>query len=166
MRDLHKTLAFIENKLARGLDDRKPERPAAPSPPKSPIRGWRAPMTTTDAQYPIERVFPKQKESPMAQYTITARAMKVTIPLNAAEVAALPAPDGQTRSRLTISCEGRGYTTDIATKALRKAKATIAANGVDSVFVMVQGKLKGNEIIEAGIVAQVKLTAKGEETKP
>jgi hypothetical protein len=45
---------------------------------------------------------------------------------------------------------------DIATKSLRKAKSTIAANGAEHVFAMVQGKLKGNEIIECGLVAQVK----------
>ena len=40
---------------------------------------------------------------------------------------------------------------------MRKVKATIAANGAENVFVMVQGKLKNNEIVEAGIVAQVKV---------
>ena len=40
---------------------------------------------------------------------------------------------------------------------MRKVKTTIAANGAENVFVMVQGKLKNNEIIEAGIVAQVKV---------
>ena len=87
---------------------------------------------------------------------LTARALKVTVPLDAAEIAALPAPDGQARSRLAITCEGKIYTADIATKALRKAKATIAASGAENVFVMVQGKLRNNEIIECGLVAQVK----------
>jgi hypothetical protein len=51
---------------------------------------------------------------------------------------------------------GRFTTADIATKSLRKAKATITASGAENVFVMVQGKLKGNEIIDCGLVAQVK----------
>ena len=71
-------------------------------------------------------------------------------------MAALPAPDGQSRSRLAITCDGKIYSADIATKALRKAKATIAASGAENVFVMVQGKLRNNEIIECGLVAQVK----------
>ena len=87
---------------------------------------------------------------------LTARALKVTVPLDAAEIAALPAPDGQARSRLAITCEGKIYAADIATKSLRKAKATIAVSGVGNVFVLVQGKLKDNEIIECGLVAQVK----------
>ena len=89
------------------------------------------------------------------QLTVTARAMKVTTPLAPAEVAALPS-HGQERIKLAIACEGKLYSADIATKSLRKAKATIAASGVANVFAMVQGKLKGAEIIECGLVAQVK----------
>ena len=92
----------------------------------------------------------------MARLTLAARALKVTVPLDVAEVAALPDPGGQARSQLAITCEGKIYTADIATKALRKTKATIAASGAENVFVMVQGKLRNNEIIECGLVAQVK----------
>jgi hypothetical protein len=76
--------------------------------------------------------------------------------LDAAEIAALPAPDGQMRCQQATTCEGKVYTAEIATKSLRKAKAAIAASGVANVFVMVQGKLKGSEIVECGLVAQVK----------
>ena len=92
----------------------------------------------------------------MPSLSVNARAIKVTVPLDAAEVAALPALDGQTRSKLTIVSEGKNYTADIATKALRKAQATIAANGAENVFVMAQGRLRNNEIAECGLVAQVK----------
>jgi hypothetical protein len=83
--------------------------------------------------------------------TLTARTIKVTVPLNAAEVKALPASD-ESRCQLAIACEGKVYTADIATKSLRKAKGTISANGAANVFVMVQGKLRGNEIVECGLV--------------
>ena len=92
----------------------------------------------------------------MSQLTLTARALKITVPLDPVEVRALHIPDNQTRARLAITCEGKTYTADIATKALRKAKGVISANGAENVFVMVQGKLKGNEIVECGLVAQVK----------
>jgi hypothetical protein len=73
------------------------------------------------------------------------------------EVRALPDPGGQaSRCQLAITCEGKVYIADVATKSLRKAKSTISANGVENVFAMVQGKLKGNEIIECGLVVQVK----------
>jgi hypothetical protein len=92
----------------------------------------------------------------MTRLTLSARALKITIPLDAMEVRTLPDPGGQARCQLAITCEGKVYTADIATKALRKAKSTIAANGAEHVFAMVQGKLKGNEITECGLVAQVK----------
>jgi hypothetical protein len=85
---------------------------------------------------------------------LTARALKVTVVLNVAEIAKLPTPDGQARSKLTINCEGRVYNADVATKSLRKCKATITAN---ECVVILQGKLKGTEITECGIVAQVKV---------
>jgi hypothetical protein len=107
--------------------------------------------------YPSEQQIFKPKDKPVTQLTLTTRALKVTVPLDAAEVAALPSPDGQVRSQLFIVCEGKIYTADIATKSLRKAKSTIAASGVSNTFVMVQGKLKGNEIIECGLTAQVKV---------
>jgi hypothetical protein len=124
----------------------------------------------TDTQHPAEQIF-KPKEKPMTSLTVTARAMKVTAVLDAAAVATLPTPDGQSRSKLTITCEGKSYTADIATKSLRRVKATIAANGAEKVFVMVQGKLRNNGIVECGIVAQLKVpktadsSPKGEEAK-
>jgi hypothetical protein len=165
MRDLYKSIEYVERALARGLERKT-------TPPKKKLKpsyAWRSPVTVTDTQYP-EQLF-KPKEKPMSQLIVNARTIKVTLPLDAAAVAILPAPDGQPRSKLIISCEGRNYTADVAAKSLRKVKATIVANGVENVFVMVQGKLKNNEIIEAGIVAQLKVpktadsSPKGEEVK-
>jgi hypothetical protein len=92
----------------------------------------------------------------MTKLTLGARSLKITVPLDAAEVRALPNPSEQARCQLAIACEGKIYTADIATKALRKAKGVISANGAMNVFCMIQGKLKNNEIIECGLVAQVK----------
>jgi hypothetical protein len=93
----------------------------------------------------------------MTKLTLSARALKITVPLDAMEVRTLPDPGNQqARCQLAIACDGKIYTADIATKALRKAKATISANGVENVFAMVTGKLKGTEIVECGLVAQVK----------
>ena len=84
----------------------------------------------------------------MAQLTVAAHALKVVAMLDPAEVATLPTPEGQARSNLVIACAGKLYRADVATKALRKAKAVIA-NGADNVVVFVQGKLQGDEIVEA-----------------
>jgi len=162
MRDLYKSIDYIERGLLRGLDRKVTSLPKGMV-PKSSVRAWRAPVTAIDTQYLRERLFkPKDKprgtlqDTSMTRLAVTVRALKVTVPLDAAEIMGLPTPDGQARSQLAITCEGRTYTADIATKSLRKAKATITANGVENTFAMVQGKLKGNEIVDCGLVAQVK----------
>ena len=169
MRDLNKTIACIEHAMTRGLDRRATALPKEMV-PKSSIRAWRAPVTASDAKvvYPIEQVFrPKNKptkdtsrdtpkDTHMTRLTLSARALKITVPLDVAEVVALPDPGGQARCQLAIACEGKIYIADIATKSLRKAKSTITANGVENVFIVIQGKLRNNEIVECGLVAQVK----------
>jgi hypothetical protein len=167
MRNLYKSIQHVELAVARGLD-RKPERPAAPSPskPKSSIRGWRAPASNTvyleqmfRGSTGSNRIQIEDKDKPMAtKLTVTARALKVTAILDTATVAALPVSDGQSRSQLAVAVDGKLYSADIATKSLRKCKSTIATNGAENTFVMIQGKLKGNEITECGLVAQVKST--------
>jgi hypothetical protein len=152
MKNLYKTLQHLEHVMAHGLNKQRPA--AAPKQkPKPSLRTWHAPAS--NAVYPSEQLFNKPKDTPMLR--LTARALKVTAVLDAAMVVTLPTPDGQARSKLIINCDGINYTADIATKSLRKVKATIAANGAESVFVMVQGKLKNNEIAECGFVAQVKV---------
>jgi hypothetical protein len=148
MRDLFKAIARVEYAATRGL-----ERPvAAPEKrPKPSSRVWRAPAT--DTRYPVF----KRKDKPVTRLAVAARALKVTAMLDAAVVAILPTPDGQARSDLAIACDGQTYIANIATKSLRKAKATIAANGAENTFVTVQGKLRGNEIADCGLVAQVKV---------
>jgi hypothetical protein len=153
MRDLNKSIAYVERGLLRGLDRKVASLPKGMV-SKPPIRAWRAPASAADVVYPIEQVF-RPKAKPMPQLTLTARALKVTVPLDPAEIASMPA-SGQERIKLAIACEGKLYTADIATKSLRKAQATIAASGAVNVFAMVQGKLKGSEIVECGLVAQIK----------
>ena len=164
MRDLYKTLDHIERGMLRGLE-RKSALPKGMVSPRPSIRAWRAPVTASEARvvYPSEQVFrPKDKPNntskgtSMARLTLSARALKITVPLDAMEVRTLPDPGGQARCQLAIACEGKVYTAEIATKSLRKAKSTIAASGAANVFVLVQGKLKNNEIVECGLVAQVK----------
>jgi hypothetical protein len=156
MRDLYKSIEYVERTMARGH-----ERKTAPLKKKlKPSYAWRAPVTATDPQYP-EQLF-KPKGKPMTQLIVAARALKVTAVLDAAVVATLPAPEGQSRSKLIINCEGKSYAADVATKSPRKVKTTVAANGAENVFVMAQGKLKGGEIVEADIVAQVKVTKTAE----
>ena len=84
---------------------------------------------------------------------LNAKSLKVTCLLDPAEVAALIAP-ATARVTLQVKVDGRGYTADVAAKSLRKAQATIAEGDC---VVLIQGKLVGDAIIEAGLVAQPKV---------
>src|SRR5262245_60378614 len=158
MRDVFKAIARVEHAVTRGL-----ERPAAAPKkrPKPSSRVWRAPAT--DTRYP-EQTF-KRKDKLVTKLAVAARALKVTAVLDVAAVATLPTPEGQARSDLVITCDGRTYAANIATKSLRKAKTTIATNGATNTFVMVQGKLRGNEIADCGLVAQVKAAKMDESSQ-
>jgi hypothetical protein len=85
---------------------------------------------------------------------LNARALKVTAMLSADELAALRDPGSNARTVLEIAVGGRTVTADIATKSVRKAKATINEHGAANVISFIQGKLVGDAIVEAGLVAQ------------
>lgn len=55
---------------------------------------------------------------------------------------------------------------DIATKALRKAVTTIRDNGAENCITFLQGKLEGQKVIEAGLVAQMMKAPKPDADPP
>jgi hypothetical protein len=93
----------------------------------------------------------------MDNLAIAAKTLKVTVPIDATALAALPDPrPGTDRVALAITCDGATFTASIAAKSLRKARSAIIQHGAEGVFCQVQGKLKGREIVECGLVAQLK----------
>jgi hypothetical protein len=88
--------------------------------------------------------------------TLTARSVKVVIPLDPKELAGLAAHEGQPRTLLTLRLPDRTLSVDIATKSLRRAIAMIREHGADQTTAIIQGKLVGDAVTEAGLVAQVK----------
>jgi hypothetical protein len=93
----------------------------------------------------------------MPQPILNARALKCTVVLDAAEVAQIVAPDGKPRVAIAIRLPDRRVTADLNAKSVRRALATITEHGPDGVSVVVQGKLVGDIITEAGIMAQPKV---------
>jgi hypothetical protein len=157
-RDINRALEQVERAMARALDESsaKPPKKTTPKTRSPTIRAWRAPASN-HSQYPEPKTRSVFREKiNMTKLSVTARAIKVSVPLDPAAVGALPLPN-QERVELAVGCDGLRYAASISTKSLRKAKSTISANGAEKVFVMLQGKLKGNEILECGLVAQVKI---------
>jgi hypothetical protein len=87
---------------------------------------------------------------------LAAKAIKLTLVLDAAAVVAIAVPDGG-RPRISVSAAGRRLTAELNPKTLRKTVATIREHGPDQVAVVLQGKLAASDVIEEGaITAQVK----------
>src|SRR5215471_19267565 len=88
--------------------------------------------------------------------TLTARSIKATLVL-ADEILALSAPDGQPRCVVRINIAERTVVADLNAKSVRKAIATIRANGPEACAVVLQGKLQpDNTLGEAGLTIQLK----------
>jgi hypothetical protein len=111
--------------------------------------------------YPVPRQPVTKANTPRRDNMLTGRALKATIILDPAEVVVMR-PGGAPRVALMINVAGRKVSADIAAKSLRKAQTTIGEAGVDGVVVIVQGKLgPGDVMLEAGLVAQVKVAKDG-----
>jgi hypothetical protein len=88
---------------------------------------------------------------------LTAKNLKCTVVLDPAEVAALGVPaTARIVLRIKVADGNRTVTADIAAKSLRKAKAVIAEHGAGGVAAIIQGKLSGDVIVEAGLLCQPK----------
>jgi hypothetical protein len=103
----------------------------------------------------------------MPDVNCTARKLKVTVILDPGAFASLRLADqAPSRSTLRITVAGRMVTADVATKVLRKAKASLAEHGQDAVVLLLQGTLEaGDRLIDAGLSAQVKVKAEAEPAK-
>jgi hypothetical protein len=114
------------------------------------------PPPVEKAQWP-RGMAPAGAHQPGRIQMLTARALKVTMVLNADEVAALKVKDGVPRVELRIAAPGRVVTVDLAAKSIRKAVAVLAEVGVERGVAILQGKLgAGDRLEEAGLAVQVK----------
>jgi len=68
----------------------------------------------------------------------------------------LVVPNGEPRFRLAVAAGGGTYTCDLNAKGVRRAIAAVREHGAENVVAIVQGKLVGNAIEEAGLSAQPK----------
>jgi hypothetical protein len=94
--------------------------------------------------------------------TLSARALKATLVVDAAAVAGIQVPNGVPKFAVQIQLPDRIVTTELNAKSLRRAVTAIATAGEpESVAVVLSGKLEaGNVLTEAAIVAQPRAPAK------
>jgi hypothetical protein len=93
----------------------------------------------------------------MPQPVLNARALKCTIVLDPVEAAQIVASDGKPRVVIDIRLPDRRVSVDLNAKSVRKTIAAISEYGPDGVAVVIQGKLVGDVLTEAGIAAQPKV---------
>ena len=65
-------------------------------------------------------------------------------------------PNGQAKFAVMIRVAGRTLTADLNAKSLRRAVTAVNATEPSTIAVVIQGRLEGDSILEAGIVAQAK----------
>ena len=128
----------------------------------------RRPQTNGEIPHKPAPPQPKGNRGRAGTTELAARAIKLTIVLDGAAVAAIAVPDGG-RPRIVVSAAGRRLTAELNPKTLRKTVATIREHGPDQVAVVLQGKLVAGDVIEEGaITAQVKTpkppSAEGDQT--
>jgi hypothetical protein len=77
--------------------------------------------------------------------------LKVVAVLDPAELLDVVVPDGKPRLVLTIRLPDHTVTADLNAKSVGRAVATIREQGADAI---VQGRLTGNAITEAGLTVE------------
>jgi hypothetical protein len=91
---------------------------------------------------------------------LQARAIKATLVLDPVALAGVTVLNGQPQVSLHIAVAGRTIAAELNAKSLRRCVAAVDAAGPENVAVVLQGKLEGNTLVEAGIAAQQKAPAK------
>jgi hypothetical protein len=110
----------------------------------------RAPCTFDFAKQPEPK-----KEIPLP--TVTAKTLKCVAVLDAQSVLNVVCPEGgPARTVLMVKLPDRTLQADLASKSVRKVQAALEEHGVDSVACVLQGRLVGEQIADAGISGMVK----------
>jgi hypothetical protein len=87
--------------------------------------------------------------------TVTARGpLKVVAVIDPTELLEIEVPDGKPRFVLTVKLPQSTVTADLAAKSVRRAIAAVREHGPEAVAAIVQGRLSGTQIAEAGLSVQ------------
>jgi hypothetical protein len=98
--------------------------------------------------------------------SLSARAIKVTLVVDPQRLVGVVVPNGVARVPFAVAVAGnRVIRGQFNAKSARRAIAMLAEHGIDNVAVIIQGKLVGNEIEEAGIAVNVKAAEPASERR-
>ena len=97
-----------------------------------------------------------------ATINLTARSLKCTVVLDPAALAGATVPDGVPRVTVRVTVDKRTVSASVNSKSLRRAIATIGETGPENVALILQGKLVGETIEEAGLSAMPKFRPQAE----
>ena len=124
--------------------------------------GASAAMAATDARSRAEtaRSQAQAKLDAGDGLRLIGKALKVTVVVDPAVLPGLVVPAGSAQTPVAVEAGGRAVKTRLNSKTFRRAIAAIAEHGVDRVAVVVQGRLVGERLEEAGIIAQPKMPRK------
>jgi hypothetical protein len=89
----------------------------------------------------------------MPSVKLQGRAIKVSIMLDPTGLIGVTVPNGQSRFPLTVEAGGLALQVELSAKSVRRACSMVAEDGPAAVGVLLQGKLVGNRIEDAGIAA-------------
>jgi hypothetical protein len=87
---------------------------------------------------------------------LTAPAVKCSLVLAPAALISVHVPDGVPSVAVTVQVERRILTASIAAKSVRRAIVAIGESGPDNIALLLQGKLVGDVIEDAGLSAMPK----------
>jgi hypothetical protein len=85
---------------------------------------------------------------------LESRALKVTAVLDPAAIAGITVPNGTAKFAVKLRVAGRTLSADLNAKSLRRCVIAVQAAEEGGVAVVLQGRLEGDAIVDAGITAQ------------
>jgi hypothetical protein len=155
---LFASIEHIERQHARAIEKPAPSpRPRATlTAPPAAAQAVRSRPPRTPATTRAEQLFAPPKDRP-GTVRLRAKALKVAMPLDPAQLAAIPLPPNTPAPPMVIEVGSRRCRVQVNAKNLRKVLTAIAEHGVEAVVVILQGVLGPDDAItEAGFTAQVR----------
>jgi len=123
----------------------------------APSRNWKMPMQAVElTKWQEADTIPPAVPKGADRRVIRGRSIKIVVPLDPAEIVTVATPNGVPRLKLRADVAEHKLVVDVAAKSIRRAIGVIREHGADGVTCIIQGRLVGERIDDAGLSAQPK----------